>query len=297
VRTKAEPLGPQARQRQPVRVTGEKIFISGGDHDLTDNIVHLVLCRLPDAPAGTKGLSLALVPKCLPDGTRNTVACDGIENKMGIHGSATCADALRRRHRLADRRAAPRPGGDVPDDERGAAARGLQGLGHLEMAHAERLALRAGAAADARRAGPARRHRAAPTPSPAPGDAPHAADAAGGTEGCACWPTARAAARRGRAHPTTRRRAAAPTSAALLTPVAKAFAPTWATAAPDEALQVWGGYGYVHDYGIEQTVRDSRIAMIYEGTNEIQAIDLVQRKLLDDGGPTPKRRCAWPTTT
>jgi len=123
-------------------VTGGKIFISGGDHDLTDNIVHLVLCRLTDAPPGTKGLSLALVPAVLPDGTRNTMAADGIEHKMGIHGSATCV----MRYEGAT-------GWLVGETQRGLAAMflmmnaarshvALQGLGHLEMAtqNAERYA-------------------------------------------------------------------------------------------------------------------------------------------------------------
>ena len=91
----AAPAGGLAANGAPVRITGGKIFISGGDHDLTDNIIHLVLCRLADAPAGTKGLSLAIAPKFLPGvhgqpGGRNTVFCDGIEKKMGIKGSATC---------------------------------------------------------------------------------------------------------------------------------------------------------------------------------------------------------------
>ena len=117
-----------------MRVSGSKIFISGGEHDLTDNIVHLVLCRLPDAPPGTKGLSLVLVPKMLPDGKRNTMRCDGIEKKMGIKGSATCA--MRFEGAI---------GWLIGEPNRGLAAMflmmnaarlhvGLQGLGHQEMA-------------------------------------------------------------------------------------------------------------------------------------------------------------------
>src|SRR4029079_2009845 len=86
IRTRAEPQG-----NETYRLTGEKIFCSGGEHDLTDNIVHLVLARLPDAPDGSRGISLFLVPKVLPDGSRNAVACGSIEHKMGVHGSATCA--------------------------------------------------------------------------------------------------------------------------------------------------------------------------------------------------------------
>ena len=135
VRTLARPVdGAPAANGVPVRLDGSKIFISGGDHDLTDNIVHLVLCRLPDAPAGTKGLSLAIAPKWLPDGTRNTVFCDGIEKKMGIKGSATC-----------QMRFEGAQGWLVGEPNRGLAAMFLmmnaarlhvavQGLGHLEAA-------------------------------------------------------------------------------------------------------------------------------------------------------------------
>ena len=105
-----------------MRITGSKIFISGGEHDLTDNILHLVLARLPDAPAGHRGLSLFLVPKTLPDGRRNGVHCDGLEHKMGIHGSSTCQMRFEapRAGCWANRR---RPRGHVPDDELGARAR------------------------------------------------------------------------------------------------------------------------------------------------------------------------------
>jgi alkylation response protein AidB-like acyl-CoA dehydrogenase len=130
----------------------QKIFISGGDQDLTDNIVHLVLCRLP-AHRRHAGLSLAWCPSsCRTAGA--TRWCDGIEKKMGIKGSATCQMRFEQRRGLAARRAAPRPGGDVPDDERGPAARGDAGPGPPGGRDAERLALRPGAAADARRRRP-----------------------------------------------------------------------------------------------------------------------------------------------
>jgi alkylation response protein AidB-like acyl-CoA dehydrogenase len=285
VRTRVEPDGPAANGA-PVRVTGAKIFISGGDHDLTDNIVHLVLCRLPDAPPGTRGLSLALVPKILPDGTRNAVHCDGLEKKMGIKGSATC------QMRFEGAR-----GWLLGEPNRGLGAMflmmnsarlhvAMQGVGHLEAATqnawryaGERLQMRAlrkpagatGAAADPIAWHPAMRRllwtlRAR-------------------TDGCrliAYWTALLLDEAEQHADPERRRAAA--DAVALLTPVAKAFFTELGHRSADEALQAWGGYGFVNDYGIEQTVRDSRIALIYEGTNEIQAIDLVQRKLLDDGG-------------
>ena len=174
-RTRAEPQADGS-----YRLHGNKIFISGGDHDLTDNIVHLVLARLPGAPAGTRGLSLFLAPKILPDGTRNAVRCDGIEKKMGIKGSATCVMSFD-----------GATGWMVGEPNRGLAAMfammnaarlhvALQGLAHAEIAHQnalryahERLQSRAVGARRGLR--PRRPDRAAP------GDAPHACCAS------ACW--------------------------------------------------------------------------------------------------------------
>jgi alkylation response protein AidB-like acyl-CoA dehydrogenase len=269
VRTKAEPQADGS-----LAVSGGKIFISGGDHDLTDNIVHLVLCRLPDAPPGSKGLSLALVPAVLPDGTRNAMAADGLEHKMGIHGSATCV----MRYEGAT-------GWLVGEPHRGLpamflmmnAARlhvALQGLGHLEMAAqnasryaAERTQFRAPIAQHPATARTLLRLRAL-------------------ADGLRVV-MYRAAMRLDEAehHPDAGVREAAAAEASILTPVLKAFGTQQGFLGANDALQVWGGYGYVADYGIEQTVRDARIAMIYEGTNEIQAIDLVQRKLLGGAGP------------
>ncbi|WP_088280600.1 acyl-CoA dehydrogenase family protein [Ideonella sp. A 288] len=287
VRTRADLAGgAEAANGATVTVTGGKIFISGGDHDLTDNIVHLVLCRLADAPGGTKGLSLALVPKWLPDGTRNSVHCDGVEKKMGIKGSATCQMHFERAQ-----------GWLVGEPNRGLAAMflmmnaarlhvAMQGVGHLEAATqnawryaAERVQMRAAV----------RPEGAAPAPAdpiawhPAMRRILHTLQAR--TDACrllAYW-TALLLDEHEQ-HPDAKRRAAAGGHVAVLTPVAKALFTDLGHRSADEALQVWGGYGYVHEFGIEQTVRDSRIAMIYEGTNEIQAVDLVQRKLLDDGG-------------
>lgn len=287
VRTRAEVEGGgEAANGVALRITGGKIFISGGDQDMSENIVHLVLCRLAGAPAGTKGLSLAVVPKILPDGSRNAVWADGIEKKMGIKGSATCQmrfEAAR--------------GWLVGEPNRGLAAMflmmnaarlhvGMQGLGHLEAA-----------AQNAQRYVAERQQmRAAERPAGAP---PAAADPIAWhpamrrvvltqrarADGCrliAYWTALLLDEAEHLPDAAARDRAAS--FVAVLTPVAKSMFSELGHRGADEALQVWGGYGYVHDYGIEQTVRDSRIAMVYEGTNEIQAIDLVQRKLLDDGG-------------
>ncbi len=287
VRTRADLVGGAvAANGAPVAITGGKIFISGGDQDLTDNIVHLVLCRLADAPAGTKGLSLALVPKVLPDGRRNAVHCDGIEKKMGIKGSATC-----------QMRFAQAEGWLIGEPNRGLAAMflmmnaarlhvGMQGLGHLEAATqnawryaAERLQMRA-----ARRPGGAAAAPADPIAwHPAMRRTLLTLQARTDAVRVLAYWTALLLDEHEH-HPDAGRRAVAGDHVALLTPVAKALFTDLGHRSADEALQVWGGYGFVHEFGIEQTVRDSRIALIYEGTNEIQAVDLVQRKLLDDGG-------------
>ncbi|MFM8555301.1 MAG: acyl-CoA dehydrogenase family protein, partial [Betaproteobacteria bacterium] len=277
LRTRGEP-----RADGSLAITGDKIFISGGDHDLADNIIHLVLFRLPDAPAGARGVSLALVPAVLPDGSRNTLHCTGLEHKMGIHGSATCA----MRYEAAT-------GWLVGEPHRGLAAMflmmnsarlhlGLQGLGHQEIStqNAVRYAME--------------RRQGRSAASSGAGAAPIASHAAvrhlllrrqALTEAQRVLAYRAAQALDPAAHdpdPAAFTRAAA--MAGLLTPAIKALLTDQGFQGASEALQVFGGYGYVRDTGIEQSLRDSRIAMIYEGTNEIQAIDLLQRKVLGDGG-------------
>lgn len=274
------------------RLKGTKIFISGGEHDLTDNIVHLVLARLPDAPAGTKGISLFLAPKFLPDdlgGSRNALRCDGVEKKMGIKGSATCVMAFD-----------GATGWLVGEPNRGLqamfammnAARlhvALQGLAHAQNAHRnalvyahERLQSRApvregAAAADPIVLHPAMRRTLLRQRVLVEGarviayEAAHLIDLAEHSPDAAV-------------------RERAQEQAALLTPVLKSFLTDNGFALASDALQVFGGHGYTHDWGIEQCVRDARIAMIYEGTNQIQAIDLVVRKLVADGG---RKFAAW----
>ena len=266
------------------RVNGSKIFISGGEHDLTDNIVHLVLARLQEpgkeAPSGPKGLSLFLVPKVLQDGTRNAVVCERIEEKMGLHGSPTCV------MRFDDA-----TGWLVGEPHKGLAAMfvmmnaarlhvGLQGIGLLEAAWqkasayaAERRQMRAPGATDTSliQDHPAIRRILHTQRAWIDGGrvlayhtalqldvAKHSTDAG--------------------------ERAAAQRWCALVTPVLKAALTTEAFHGASACLQVFGGHGYVREWGIEQIVRDARVAMIYEGTNEIQAIDLLVRKVLADGG-------------
>jgi len=303
VRTKAVPQADGS-----VRLEGSKIFISGGEHDLTDNIVHLVLCRLPDAPAGPKGLSLVLAPKVLEDGTRNAVHCERIEEKMGLHGSPTCV-----------MRFDGATGWLVGAPGQGLAAMfvmmnsarlhvALQGIGLLDAAWQK-----------ARAYADERRQMTAPPAAGVAGVAPQGGLGRLGRPGAASGPgttvpdasliaehpaiarildTQRAwidgarliAYRTGlqldlaRHHPDAKARAAAQQWCGHVTPVLKAACTQQAFEGASACLQVFGGHGYVREWGIEQIVRDARVTMIYEGTNEIQAIDLLVRKVLPDAG-------------
>jgi alkylation response protein AidB-like acyl-CoA dehydrogenase len=279
VRTKAMPLvdGRYA-------VTGSKIFISSGDHDLTDNIVHLVLARLPDAPPGPKGLSLFLIPKFDSKGVRLPVHCDRIEEKMGLHGSPTCA-----------MRFEEAPGWMVGEPGKGLAAMflmmnsarlhvALQGIGlldaALQKAHAyaqERRQMRApGVARSGHEADVIAEHPAIQRIL----DTQWAWVAAGR------WLAYRTGIELDRAKfaPQANDAHAAQQWCALATPVLKSIFTQQAFEGGSQCLQVLGGHGYVREWGIEQHVRDARVTMIYEGTNEIQAIDLLQRKVLIDSG-------------
>ena len=268
------------------RVSGTKIFISGGEHDLTDNIIHLVLGRLPDAPAGPKGLSLFLVPKFMPDGSTNAAFCDRIEEKMGLHGSPTCV-----------MRFDEATGWLIGDPGRGLnamfvmmnAARlhvALQGIGLLDAAWQK-----ADAYAHERRQMRAPGARKSAEAADLIIDHP-AVQRILDTQ--RAWvDTSRVLAYRtgleldiAKHHADAHRRTAANRWCSLVTPVIKSICTHQAFHGASECLQVFGGHGYVKEWGIEQIVRDSRVAMIYEGTNEIQAIDLLVRKVLPDGGAT-----------
>jgi alkylation response protein AidB-like acyl-CoA dehydrogenase len=266
-------------------ISGTKIFISGGEHDLTDNIVHLVLARLPDAPPGPKGLSLFLVPKFYADGTRSAVHCERIEEKMGIHASPTCV------MRFDEAR-----GWLVGDIGKGLnamfvmmnAARlhvALQGVGLLDAAWQK-----ANAYAHERRQ--MRAPRAAGQKSTESADLiiEHPAMQRVLNTQRAWIDGLRVlgyktglALDQAKHHPDQAQRDAAQRWCALLTPVLKATGTEQGFEGSSQCLQVFGGHGYVSEWGIEQNVRDARIAMIYEGTNEIQAIDLLLRKVLGDG--------------
>jgi len=264
---------------------GAKIFISAGEHDLTENIVHLVLARLPDAPAGIKGISLVAVPKFLPDaegnpGARNGVACAGIEHKMGIHASPTCQMVFE-----------DATGWLVGEPHKGMRAMfammnserlsvGTQGLGLAEAAYQ-------GAAAYARERLQGRSLGGARYPElPADPILVHPdvrrmlMTMRANTEGCralAGW-VARALDRAA-LDPDPEARQQAEDFTALMTPIVKALFTDLGFESTSLGMQVMGGHGYIRDQGMEQYLRDARIAMIYEGTNGIQALDLVGRKL------------------
>ncbi|MBB3018849.1 butyryl-CoA dehydrogenase [Microvirga lupini] len=287
LRSRAEPAGDGT-----YRVTGQKIFITYGEHDLTDNIIHLVLARLPDAPAGTRGISLFLVPKFLPDGTRNDVRCHSIEHKLGIHASPTCTMIF------GDNGGAV--GWLVGEENRGLncmftmmnnarLAVGLQGVAIAERAYQQALGY-----ANERRQGRAIGAAEGMSPIAVHPDVQRnllTMKALTAAARAICYMTAEAI---DRAHleEDPARRKKANERASLLTPVAKAFSTDIGVEVASIGVQVHGGMGFIEETGAAQHFRDARIAPIYEGTNGIQAIDLVTRKLLLSGGETVRAQIA-----
>ena len=290
MRTKAEPQADGT-----YKITGNKIFISAGEHDLAENIIHLVLARLPDAPAGIKGISLFIVPKIRVNqdgtlGTRNGVHCGGLEHKMGIHGNATCQIVLNEATGTLVGQA--HKGMQAMFVMMNAARLGVgnQSLGLTEVAYQnalayakERIQMRAlsGPKAPAQAADPIIVH----------------------PDVRKMLLTAQAYAQGARAllsycsmllekehhHPDEKVRTESGEMLALLTPIAKAFLTDNGWIATSACLQVFGGHGYIKEWGMEQFVRDARINMIYEGTNTIQALDLLGRKVLANHGATLKK--------
>ncbi|MDO5652753.1 MAG: acyl-CoA dehydrogenase C-terminal domain-containing protein [Brachymonas sp.] len=290
LRSKAEPQADGS-----YKITGEKIFISAGEHDMVENIVHLVLARLPDAPAGSKGISLFAVPKFNVNedgsmGARNAIHCGALEHKMGIHANATAQMVLQ-----------GATGTLIGEPNKGLRAMfvmmntarlgvGNQSLGLTEVAYQnalayakDRLQMRSlsGTKAKDKPADPIIVH----------------------PDVRRMLLTAKAWAEGGRAlamytalliekelhHPDEKVRKDAGAFVALLTPIVKAFLTDNGFAAAVECQQVFGGHGYIHEWGMEQFVRDARINMIYEGTNTVQALDLLGRKVLGDQGAVLKK--------
>jgi alkylation response protein AidB-like acyl-CoA dehydrogenase len=290
LRTKAEPQPDGS-----YKLTGNKIFISAGEHDMAANIIHLVLARLPGAPAGSKGISLFAVPKfnVAEDGTigsRNGIFCGGLEEKMGIHGNATCQMVLE-----------DAVGTLVGEPNKGLAAMfvmmnaarlgvGNQSLGLTEVAYQnalayakDRLQMRSlsGVKAKDKPADPIIVH----------------------PDVRKMLLTAKAYAEGGRAlavycsllldkeehHPDPKVRKDSAEIVALLTPIVKAFLTDNGWAATTMCQQVFGGHGYIRETGMDQFVRDARINMIYEGTNTVQSLDLLGRKVLGNNGASLRK--------
>ena len=290
LRTKAEP-----RPDGTYRLSGQKIFISAGEHDLAENIVHLVLARLPDAPAGSKGISLFVVPKFVPKadgslGERNGIICTALEHKMGIHGNATCQLMLE--GAVGELVGEPHKGLAAMFVMMNAARLGVgnQSLGLTEVAYQN-------AAAYAKDRRQMRSLSGAKQPDqPADTIIVHpdvrkmlltARAYAEGGRALAIW-TALLIDQELSADSEDERKEAADL-VALLTPVIKAFFTDNGWIATSHCMQVYGGHGYIHEWGMEQFVRDSRINMIYEGTNTIQSLDLLGRKVLGDNGKKLKK--------
>jgi len=290
LRTKAEPQADGS-----YRITGQKIFISAGEHDMAENIVHLVLARLPDAPAGSKGISLFIVPKFNVNadgslGARNGIFCAGLEHKMGIHGNATAQIVLD-----------GAVGTLVGQPNKGLAAMfvmmnaarlgvGNQSLGLTEVAYQNAVAYAKDRVQMRALSGPKAPDK------PADPIIVH-------PDVRKMLLTARAFAEGGRmlqAYTVLQldkalksddedERKDADAEVALLTPIIKAFITDNGWLATSHCLQVYGGHGFIHEWGMEQFVRDARINMIYEGTNTIQSLDLLGRKVLGNNGATLKK--------
>lgn len=285
LKSKAEPQADGS-----YAISGTKIFISAGEHDMVDNIVHIVLARLPDAPEGTKGISLFIVPKVLPDGTRNEVQCGSIEHKMGIHGNATCVmnfDAAK-----GFLIGPPNQGLKCMFTFMNFARLGtaMQGVASAELSFQGALAYAKDRLAMRSLSGPKAPEKAADPIIVHP-------------DVRRMLLTQKAFAEGGRAMlmhasqlvDTVKRsqdedaRKDADDLLSFLTPIAKAFLTEVGTEAANHGVQVFGGHGYIQEWGMEQIVRDNRIAQLYEGTTGIQALDLLGRKVLMSQGEMLKK--------
>jgi alkylation response protein AidB-like acyl-CoA dehydrogenase len=285
LRSKAEPLGDGT-----YKITGAKIFISAGEHDLTENIIHLVLARLPDAPVGSKGISLFVVPKFNVNadgslGSRNPIFCTGLEHKMGIHGNATAQLTLD--GAVGTLVGQPNKGLQAMFVMMNAARLGvgMQSLGLTEVAYQnavayakDRLQMRAlsGPKAPDKPADPIIVH-----PDVRKMLLTARAYAEGG-RALGLWTTLQLDKELSSDDADVRKDAGE--MVALITPIIKAFITDNAWIATSHCMQVFGGHGYIAEWGMEQYVRDARINMIYEGTNTVQSLDLLGRKILADNG-------------
>ena len=285
IKTRAEPNGDGS-----YKLNGTKIFISAGEHDLADNIIHLVLAKLPDAPEGSRGISLFIVPKFVPDangmsGERNGIFCAGIEHKMGIHGNSTCQMVME-----------DAVGYLVSEPHKGLNAMfvmmngarlgvGMQGLGLTEVAYQNAVAYARDRIQGRSLSGVAEPDKPADPIIVHPDVRRMLLTARAYAEGgraLGYWAALQIDL--ARAHPDAQVRQDAEQLLALITPIVKAFLTDNGFQSAVQCQQVFGGHGYIRDTGVEQYVRDARINMIYEGTNTIQALDLLGRKVLRDNG-------------
>jgi len=271
LKTRAEPVGDGSW-----RLTGTKIFITYGDHDLSDQIIHMVLARTQGAPEGTRGISLFLVPKLLPDGSPNDLRCVSIEHKLGIHASPTCVMSYGDHGGAVGWLIGPENGGMAAMFTMMNNARlnvGLQGVGI-----AERATQRAVAYAIERKQG--QRNRL-PVPI---AEHPDVRRMLMRMRALTMGARALAYCAFGQVDRAAKGDSGAGLRAEVLTPLVKAWCTDVGIEVANLGIQVHGGMGYIEETGAAQHLRDARIASIYEGTNGIQAADLVGRKLGLDGG-------------
>lgn len=290
LRTKAEPQADGT-----YKITGQKIFISAGEHDMAPNIIHLVLARLPDAPAGSKGISLFVVPKFLVNadgsiGKRNGIFCAGLEEKMGIHGNATAQLVLENA-----------VGTLVGQPNKGLAAMfvmmnaarlgvGMQSLGLTEVAYQNAVAYAKDRIQMRALSGPKAPDKPADPIIVHPDVRKMLLTARAYAEGgraLAMWTTLQLDKELASDDEDVRKEAG--DLVALITPIIKAFLTDNGWIATSHCMQVFGGHGFIKEWGMEQYVRDARINMIYEGTNTIQSLDLLGRKVLGDNGAKLKK--------
>jgi alkylation response protein AidB-like acyl-CoA dehydrogenase len=290
IRTRAEPQADGSHS-----ITGTKIFISAGEHDLTENILHLVLARLPDAPGGTKGISLFLVPKFLPTkdggvGERNGIRCGAIEHKMGIKASSTCVMNLDgAKGWLVGELNKGMPAMFVMMN----AARlgvGMQGLGIAETSYQSAVAYARDRLQGRSLTGPKNANGPADPIIVHPDVRRMLLTQKSFTEGAralSLW--VGMLIDEAHTHPDADKRAAADDLVQMLTPIIKAYFTDMGSECANLAVQTYGGHGYIREHGVEQLVRDARITQLYEGTNGIQALDLIGRKLPMKGGQAAQR--------
>jgi len=293
IRTKAVPA-----EDGSYKITGTKIFISAGEHDLTDNIIHLVLARLPDAPAGIRGISLFIVPKFLPKeengevvaGARNGIFCGAIEHKMGIKASSTCV------MNLDDATGwligEPNKGMRAMFTMMNAARLGvaIQGLGLAEVAYQNALIYAKDRLQGRGLTGAATKDKPADPIIVHPDVRKNLLTVKAFVEGARAlglWVSLQLDIEQHATDP--KEREAANDLLALMTPIVKSYFTDGGFEAANTSMQVWGGHGYIHENGVEQFVRDARITQIYEGANGIQALDLVGRKLPANFGRSLRR--------